>query len=121
MAVIDSFEVTVAVNGQPCAEHLDGEIDESAKFQSSYIEARPGAHFRIMLEIMPGFEFGKANYLKWEIFLDGISIIKPVCFDWAYQRENYWQDARGSVREKRGDEWVKSKFYFTHTNTCKYI
>jgi hypothetical protein len=121
MAILHSFEVTVLVDDEECPEYVDNEIDGTASFKSSYIEARPGGHFKIQLEIMPGFDFGKANYLKWEIFLDGNSVIKPLCFDHAYQREGYWRDARGSVREKRGDEWVESKFYFTNTQTCKYV
>ena len=121
MAILHSFEVTVLVDDEECPEYVDNEIVDTASLKSTYIEARPGAHFKILLEIMPGFDFGKANYLKWEIFLDGNSVIKPLCFDHAYQREGYWRDARGSVREKRGDEWVERKFYFTPTQTCKYV
>ena len=121
MAVIHSFEVTVLVDDEECPEYPDNDIEDTASFKSSYIEARPGTHFKIQLEIMPGFDFGKANYLRWEICLDGNSIIKPLCFDHAYQREGYWRDTRGSVREKLGDEWVERKFYFTHTNTCTSV
>jgi hypothetical protein len=112
MAILNSFEVTVVVDQEACPEYVDDETQDTPTSKSTYIEATPGAQFKIQLEIMPGFDFGKANYFRWEIFLDGNSIMKPLCFDWAYRREGYWQDSRGSVREKLGDVWVERKFYF---------
>jgi hypothetical protein len=47
--------------------------------------------------------------------------VKPLCFGWAYRKNGYWQDSRGSLREKQGDAWVERKFYFGAVNTRECI
>jgi hypothetical protein len=64
MAILNSFEVTVSVEEEACPEHADGESEDTPKFKSTYIEATPGAQFKIQFEVMPRYDFGHANYLR---------------------------------------------------------
>ena len=109
MVILNQFEVTVPIDGKACEEVAN---EHTMDFGSVYIETVPGAHFEIQLAINPGFNFGRANYLRWEIFLNGESAVKSLCYRTEYQRDDCWRGSRGSLKERRDGRWYEKKFRF---------
>ncbi|EXJ58343.1 hypothetical protein A1O7_05768 [Cladophialophora yegresii CBS 114405] len=88
MAVIDNVEITISSNGSALQEYAvpandDAGVDhgnqsDATKIVKCYIEAVPGANFEIRYSIKEGQEFGNADYLSLNTWVDGQKVLAPI-------------------------------------------
>lgn len=83
MAILDAFEVSIIVDGEPAQEYDDDEVEEEFKAKyptsvSKYVEAVSGAFFAFRVCIKKDYLAAQENAIVARIYVDGKISTNPV-------------------------------------------
>jgi hypothetical protein len=75
MVKLDKFKLSLLIDGKPVKEYVDDEVDASKELAAHrvtrYVEVEEDALFSLKLWIKSSFRFRGADYLVWDIDVDG--------------------------------------------------
>lgn len=78
MAILDEFTVNVLVNDQPCQEYYEDKVIRyGSKDIINYIEAVPGAQYKISVEMPSSFVF-TTGVLLLKASIDGHLVVRKL-------------------------------------------
>ncbi|ETI22679.1 hypothetical protein G647_06755 [Cladophialophora carrionii CBS 160.54] len=141
MARTDQVRVSIVSGRQQLREHDPPNDDLSSigadelewplVTKVKYIEAIAGAKFTIRCEVKPGFQFGNANCLDFDIWVDGQRIMGTMCpkslvkssrYGWTenYSGEDFWTGTSWARRPFRWSNLVTTDSSYSAEETEKY-
>ena len=125
MAILGKFTATVVVDGKPCREYPDEEVDAKgskddncALSVSKYIEVVPGAHFAIHIKPEKNTMFKKGNAVAHRISIDGKEVSRPLVRSEGQLRDGTFREVDG---QRIGDGKSIRPFKFSSINFSELL
>jgi hypothetical protein len=131
MAILANLEVTISSGGTTSHEYnVDpGEVSDILSDSSiqpaatvvKYIEAIPGAEFQINYKITGEQDFGKADYLVFETYVDGQIISSPIIRGEKLDEQGCFAYTREGAMSCEGAVWRVKPFRWRELLTSKQV
>lgn len=127
MVKFKHMKASVAVEGHKLQEYddPDEEVDPQSRTVTKYIEAAAGKAFiiRFSLLLKDGFDFAGADFVSWDIHLDGLGTTST-----AIRRDKTtnppgqkrFKDKKSGAMSGSGNKWIKRDFVFANIELCTF-
>ena len=121
MAIIDHFEVTILVDGDPAAEFDDEEQpsvqSHDSKVTTKYIEVKSGARFAFKYKVLPSYKSDTEDGLSVRASIDGKFISGLLCFKESVDSRTGFTAIVDSAIVGSGTDMKKLTFSFADLET----